>query len=342
MEKGYINKQHMRNSDSLTGDGTFISSVEAFSSADIKARPEEERIKTIIPLLIRSAMMAVALGVFCYSFFVIASRMIEDKRMQDAYAAIRPNIDAVSEVNRPNQLREPSRMLTLLEMLDFDGEIPDYIVDPVDYNDIMWYKNTVQNLSAQYPDVYGWIIFTGTKAPGVGTDGRGIDYPIMQGEDNFYYLEHDYRGREARAGSIFADFSLSRNHEENYNTLIYGHNMGNGSMFRAIKLWYEKPNRNTLAESMQIEIYTKDAVYVYELFSAYRSDDFNFDKTQFKDSEDYLAYLREVEKRSVLGKKVPYSAQSKICTLVTCTNVAANKNERFVVHGIQRQVIPYE
>ncbi|PKM62085.1 MAG: hypothetical protein CVU97_06365, partial [Firmicutes bacterium HGW-Firmicutes-21] len=304
-----------------------------FSSRDIKGAPEGDKIKTILPLVMRSIMLAIAFGVFCYSVFGIAVRMAEDKNQENAYGNIRPNIEIASAVAKPAQLKEPNKMPTLLEMIDSDGNYSDYVIGPVvDPDKYTSYHSALLSLSAKYPDVYGWIVFTGTA----------IDYPIMLGNDNSFYLHHDYKGVEVKSGSIFADYSLSPTHRDNYNALIYGHCMTNGSMFRGIKLWYDKPNRNTLANDMQIEIYTKDAVYIYELFSAYRSDDFNFDKTKFSDEADYLSYLKEAEKRSTLKKKVAYSSQSKICTLITCTNVKSNPDERYVVHGILRQIIPYE
>jgi len=124
--------------------------------------------------------------------------------------------------------------------------------------------------------------------------------------------------------------------------LIYGHCMKNGSMFRAIKLWYDSANKNTIAKDMQIEIYTKDGLYIYELMSAYRSDEFKFTKTSFVNNSEYKAFLDDIYRRSTLNKKVKYSSDSKICTLVTCTNVSANPLERYVVHGILTQYIPYE
>ncbi len=309
----------------------FEESVFTLTAADIRSKESDYKSKSFLPLLIRSILMAVSFGVFCYSIYLIASRIVEDRILQGAYDDIRPDLQAVSALERSTQLREPSKMPTLLEMLDFQGEIPEYEDEPINTEKFKDYRKSLLNLSAQYPDVYGWLVFKGT----------GIDYPIMQGIDNFYYLDHDYRGKEFKAGAIYADATLSKRHEENYNVIIYGHNMANGSMFRGIKLWYDKPNRNTLAQNMQIEVYTKDKVYIYELFSSYRSDDFVFDKPYFSDVDDYLNYLDLISKRSVLKKKLKFDAESKIVTLVTCTNVAANKDERYVVHGILRSVLPY-
>ena len=318
---------------SVTGENVFAASLDAFSSADIKSEPERDKLKSLIPLVIRSVFMAIAFGVFCYSVYAIALRMADDKRQRELYAELRPNIEAVSAVTKPSQLREPNKMPTLLEMLAANGVYEEYTPQPViDPDRFTGYRASLMELSAQYADVYGWIVFTGTA----------IDYPIMIGNDNAYYLNHNYKGVPTKAGSIFADATLSKVHTDNYNALIYGHCMTNGSMFRGIKLWYDSANRNTLANDMQIEIYTKDAVYIYELFSSYRSDDFNYDRTYFNNESDYNEFLKSIYSRSVLRKKMSFSAQSKICTLVTCTNVASNPNERYVVHGILRQVVPYE
>lgn len=328
-----MNNNKNDNTIVMPSNNVFLSSVESFSSDDIKDDPDKDKIKSIYPLVVRAIIMAISIGVFCFSVYSIALRIADDKKQENIYSSLRPDMNAESAIGKSNQLLEPNRMLTLLEMINANGKYDDYKEDVLsDAERYAIYRQSLLKVMAENPDTYGWIVFTGTK----------IDYPIMLGEDNSYYLNHNYKGIQTKAGSIFADMSLWRNHQDNYNALIYGHCMTNGSMFRGIKLWYDSANRNTLADNMKIEIITKDSVYVYKLFSAYRSDDFSFTKTNFKDSGDYKQFLDSIYKRSALRKRIPYSEQSKICTLVTCTNVKANPDERYVVHGILDKIVPYE
>ena len=79
-------------------------------------------------------------------------------------------------------------------------------------------------LKAINPEVIGWIQIEGTS----------ISYPIMKGKDNDYYLKHTFEGNYNAAGSIFIDYTNNSNFED-CNTIIYGHNMKNGSMFGLLR-----------------------------------------------------------------------------------------------------------
>lgn len=326
-------QQNKQNVDNNTdGREIFAASVESFCSADVKGEDENRRFKFELSSVIRLVLMLVCFSVFCYSVFAIASRISDDNEQEDLYDSVRPK-SAPSAVERPNKLNEPNIMPTLLQKLQIKGDVGDYInpepqeteMTPEDY------RNAIAEVYRVNKDVYGWIVVTGTD----------ISYPIMLGEDNDYYLYHNYKHQETKSGSIFADMSLSPNHPDNYNALIYGHDMRKG-MFRGIKVWYESPNMKSLADNMEIQIYTMDAMYVYKFFSAYRSSDFNFTKTYFKDKEEYQEFLDSIYKRSVLNKKFSYNAdETRICTLITCTNVPTNPDERYVLHGILTKVVPY-
>ena len=86
----------------------------------------------------------------------------------------------------------------------------------------------VQAANAANPGVAGWVYIPGTP----------INYAVMQSGDNSFYVHHDAAGRSSFAGAIFADYRC--NLDTSDNTLIYGHNMGNGGMFHAIKNYKDK------------------------------------------------------------------------------------------------------
>ena len=81
-----------------------------------------------------------------------------------------------------------------------------------------------QELKAMNPDVCGWLTLDHTK----------IDYPVVQGTDNFEYLEKDVLGNPSVAGSIFLDYRNERDFSDSKN-IIYGHNMKDGSMFHVLR-----------------------------------------------------------------------------------------------------------
>ena len=64
-------------------------------------------------------------------------------------------------------------------------------------------------------------------------DGTAIDYPVVQGDDNSYYLTHDFNNSSSIQGSIFMDYRNQPDFSD-WNNIVYGHNMDNGSMFGAL------------------------------------------------------------------------------------------------------------
>ena len=78
-------------------------------------------------------------------------------------------------------------------------------------------------LKAAYPDVVGWLYCEGTP----------INYPVAQGDDNSYYLRRDLDGNYAMAGTLFLDYRCSADFSDE-NSVIYGHNMNDGSMFAVL------------------------------------------------------------------------------------------------------------
>ena len=313
-------------------DSIFVSSLESFCSSDVISVADSNKEKAVVPSVVRLIMMLLSFVVFCYSVYSIFYRMADSNKQEDLYASIRPQ-NVPSAVEKPKKLNEPNIMPTLLQKLQINGEINEYVntehnseLTPEDY------RKAIAEVYSLNQDVYGWIVVTDTQ----------IDYPIMIGEDNDYYLYRNYMHEETKAGSIFADMSLSQNHKDNYNALIYGHDMANGSMFRGIRDWFLNKEMKSLADTMEIRIYTADALYVYKIFSAYRSSDFNFTKTYFQDKEEYKEFLDSIYARSILNKKFKYNAdETRICTLITCTNVYADPDERYVVHGILTKIVPY-
>ena len=167
-----------------------------------------------------------------------------------------------------------------------------------------------------------------------------INYPLMKGDNNSFYLEHNYRGEESRSGSIFADYALSDNYYSNYNMVVYGHNMRDGSMFNSLKKWCNSASVRTLIKTSQIEIYTKEGVYIYDILSYYVDNSNEFARTAFANEEDYLNFLKALYKKSAVKSEREFDEQSKICTLITCTN-GSDTDSRYVVHVILKQFVSF-
>lgn len=180
-----------------------------------------------------------------------------------------------------------------------------------------------ESLTAQYPDIYAWIRIPGTV----------IDYPIVQREgDNTYYLNHTIDGKKKTEGAIFTEDYNSKDFEDP-NTLIYGHNMKNDSMFGEL---HNYKDRKFLEENPEIIIYLPDRILRYQIFAAYVYDNrhilLNFD---FEDTDVYSGYLDSIFKRkgmsSNIDSSVTVTTEDKIITLSTCNG---NDTQRYLVQAV--------
>ena len=172
-------------------------------------------------------------------------------------------------------------------------------------------------------DTYGWIKIEGTR----------IDYPLVQGNDNEYYLSHAFDKSYLVSGSCFVDYNNSKTITKNKNTVIYAHNMTDGSMFHTL-LNFKDAN---LFQNGRIEIYTTDGIYSYTPFSAYVAEpDYFFFRTEFADDTEFADFVTEVKGNSMYRSNVRPKGSDTILTLMTCTNTAVNK--RFVVHALLTEI----
>ena len=192
-------------------------------------------------------------------------------------------------------------------------EIDEDDINPIDF----------KALTEKYPDAYAWIRIPGTN----------VDYPIVQREgDNSYYLNHTIDGRKRIEGAIFTEEYNNKDFEDP-NTLIYGHNMKNGSMFRTL---HRYKDRKFFEENPYIYIYQEGKVLKYRIFAAYTYDDrhimMSFD---FEDKNVFQIYLNSIltnkEISSNIDLMVPVTVEDKIITLSTCTS---NQNQRYLVQAV--------
>ncbi len=182
------------------------------------------------------------------------------------------------------------------------------------------FRSKLYSLKQRYPNLYGWIELPGTN----------INYPIMQSEDNDYYLDHSYTGSYLEAGSIFADYRCSRTALENKNLILYGHHMANQSMFHALDNFLE---RDFFEKNGTVIVYTLDGMYTYRIFSVYATDKYYpYITTYFPTDESFLEFAERVKGNSIHPTDTQFCAEDKILTLSTCSN--RTRNGRLAVHAV--------
>lgn len=179
-------------------------------------------------------------------------------------------------------------------------------------------------LQSVNPDVYAWITIPGTE----------IDYPILQhASDNSYYLMHNIDGSYGYPGCIYTENLNSKDFTDN-NTVIYGHNMKNGSMFAQLHK-YEDPD--FFDANREVLIYLPNEVLHYTIFAAHIYDDrhllYSFD---FTDPEVYQKYLDSIfsirDMSANIDKDMTVTTDDQIITLVTC--IGSQPNNRLLVQAV--------
>ena len=172
------------------------------------------------------------------------------------------------------------------------------------------------------PDIIGWLALPDTA----------INYPVTQADDNEYYLHHLYDGTYNKTGCLFADYENQENFSDR-NTIIYGHNMRDGSMFATLN---EYDEQSYYDGHPQMYLVTPDGGYVVEIFTAFvakpseSGSDTSPWRLSFKDDGAYTTWLSEMAGRSVIETDVTVTSSDKVLTLSTCTPGGAS---RFIVMG---------
>ncbi len=156
-----------------------------------------------------------------------------------------------------------------------------------------------------------------------------LDYPVVQGADDEYYLTHTFEGKENSAGAIFMDSGANPDLTD-FNTFLYGHNMKNGSMFGKLKQ-FGRDDR--LCDSdPYFYLYTAEAAYRYRIISYYVTADGSSAYFKPATQEEYGDYVRQVLSSTPYDPQTPLP-EGPMVTLSTCYGQAGSV-QRFVVHGV--------
>ena len=172
----------------------------------------------------------------------------------------------------------------------------------------------LESLQKENSDIVAWIEIENTD----------INYPVLQGSDNNYYMTHNYKKEETKDGSIFLDKDYNWELPSS-NLLIYGHNNQNGTMFQSLlnykdeKYYKEHP---TIRFTTSTEDSTYEIISAFESRVYYKSEQNVFRYYFFINTEtedDYNTYVENAKKASLYdtGKTAKYGDQ--LMTLSTCS-----------------------
>lgn len=262
-------------------------------------KPVKKKKKKTFADILLTIILLIAIGVFVFAAYNLYHIYTEYKKGTDEYN----QIEQMAVTNRdPDELSEEA---------GGENQGPS-LVAPMEID--------FASLKAVNDDVIGWIFVEALD---------DVSYPIVKGEDNDTYLHMTYEKNYNFAGTIFIDYENSRDFSD-CNTLVYGHNMKNGSMFGQLKKFSQDPE--TYKKSKYFWIFTPDKTYRYEIISAYttgvNSDTYTLFKGPGQEFEDYLKTI--VSRSEIETNAGDLDMMDKIVTLSTCTG---NQSTRFVVQG---------
>lgn len=161
---------------------------------------------------------------------------------------------------------------------------------------------TAQSLNNTYPDALGWLYIPNTA----------ISYPVMQSDDNDYYLSHAYDGSYLKAGSVFLDYRCESRFMNPIN-IVYAHNMQNGSMFAGV-LSFTDPSY--LDSHRYGWLATPETVYRIDFFSCARAD---WHDELYNGSSPISEWIPRIYDKSVVSREMTYSDEDRFISLSTCS-----------------------
>lgn len=178
------------------------------------------------------------------------------------------------------------------------------------------------SLQAENSDIYAWIRIPNTN----------IDYPVVQSmEDDSYYLNHDATKKYTIAGAIYSEMKNNKDFSDP-NTILYGHNMLNGSMFQNL---HKFRKADFFEQNKYIYIYVPNHILTYEICAAYRYDNRHIlNSFNFSDNDifaEYLEFVKNPKSMIVQKRNVDLNINSKLLTLSTCIG---NHDYRYIVQGV--------
>ena len=170
------------------------------------------------------------------------------------------------------------------------------------------------------PDIVGWLYMPACD----------ISYPIVQSDNNSDYLGTTFEKTKNKSGAIFMDCECNADFSD-FNTIIYGHNMKNGTMFGALKKLYQEANLRSSNPYFFI-IGTDNHADRYEIFSYYIDKSLSNGFVLTNTEEENRSYISKAMSKTIENTGVEVSPEDKIVTLATCSGRAGG-NKRFFVHG---------
>lgn len=240
-------------------------------------------------------IMMAAFGTFLFAAGKLIQIYLEYQQGKDTYQELQEYVKEPQEdKKKPEKNEKPVETESSYLQVDFEG------------------------LKAENPDVVAWI-----QIPALD-----ISYPVVQGQDNSYYLHHMFNGENNKNGSIFVDY---HNHADfsDKNTIVYGHNMKDKSMFGTLDRYQDEA---LYQQYPYFYIYIPGYVLQYQIVSCYagRTGSIGY-MYGFPEQGDFDEFLERIVSYAGYDTGVKVKTEDTVVTLSTCVN--SSRDYRYLVHG---------
>lgn len=268
----------------------------------------EVRRRRMIQYLLKGMLLGFFIGILLFSIFKLGSILIGYKSGEKEYEELKEQYVLEEPV-------EPEKILEQIEENTEEGSEQDKAESLVPMTRI-----DLSSLKKMNSDTVGWIEIPGTV----------LSYPMVHTKDNSFYLTHTFRKETNKSGSIFIE-ALNDSDFSDLHTIIYGHNMKDGSMFAQLKNY---TTESYLKAHPYIYIDLEDGSHCYQIFSCHETNPEEPGNKVYtigyKTNDTYAAFLDSIKSASAFDTGVDVSIEDSVITLSTCTN---NGDTRFVVHA---------
>ncbi len=197
--------------------------------------------------------------------------------------------------------------LTKTENVDETVDVQNAVTDTLSEEIRAELLETVRSLNESYPNAIGWIYLPGTA----------INYPIMQGDDNEFYLHHAYDNGYLKAGSVFLDNRCESRFKNNLN-ILYAHNMKNGSMFAGVTNF---KNNAYFQNHRYGWLVTADSVNRIDFFAVAVTDWHDEIYNGFRQTSEQLAHIKEISR---IYEEISITDDDRLLLMSTCSYEFAN------------------
>lgn len=285
----------------------------------------------------RTLLLILLAGIFLSSSGFLVYRLYQYKEAEAIYKEAEKLVD-IPEIPKPVEPKDPQPQKPLTPPAPAEETPPENAetgaqeepVPPEEppeeerpdvsaYEKALW-KMDFRALREVNEDVFGWIHIPYTQ----------LSYPMVQGEDNEFYLDHTWEKTYSSVGSIFLEQYCSRDLSD-FNTILYGHRMQDGSMFASLRFYNDI---NYWKKNPWVYVWDENGGYIYEIFSAYEAG--LTDPTYmigFANDAQKQEFLDFCISKSVIDIGITPTINDRILTLSTCTG--RGHETRWVVHAVK-------